>query len=58
MIMSIIKRIVWAMCLLYTINIIISTTGNIIPINIYTIAFIAILDMPGILGLIILKYYI
>lgn len=56
--MIIIKKIVWALCLLYTINVIIGAVGKSIPINIYTIIITAILDIPAILGFIFLKYYI
>lgn len=58
MIMTIIKKVVWSMCILYTINVIISATGYLIPINIYTISLTAFLGVPLITGLIILKYYI
>lgn len=56
--MFIIKKIVWALCLLYTINVIISSVGKNIPVNIYTIIITALLDIPAILGLIFLRYYI
>lgn len=52
----IIKRIVYAICLLYTINLIIYNYGVIIPINIYTIIIVSFTDVFGISGLFILKY--
>ena len=55
--MLIIKKLVYTLCLLYTVNIIISKVGKIIPINIYTIVLIYFFDVFGILAIIYLKYY-
>lgn len=57
MIYSIIKRIVFSLCILYSVNIIISKMGYYIPINIYTIIITFIFDFFGILAIIYLKYY-
>jgi hypothetical protein len=57
MILDIIKKIVWSLCLLYTVNIIISKKGKIIPINIYTIIFIYFYDILAIAVIIYFKYY-
>ena len=57
MIIFIIKKIVYALCLLYTVNIFISKVGKIIPINIYTIILVTIFDFFAVLSLIYLKYY-
>ena len=53
----IIKKIVYTICLIYTINIIISNKGIFIPINIYTITFISFFDFLGIIAIIYMKYY-
>lgn len=57
MITNILQKIVYTICLLYTINIIISKTGKIVPINIYTIIVIYFFDFLGIIAIIYLKYY-
>ncbi|MGM9874494.1 MAG: pro-sigmaK processing inhibitor BofA family protein [Bacilli bacterium] len=57
MIIFIIKKIVYALCLLYTINIFISKVGKIIPINIYTIILVTFFGFLAIISLIYLKYY-
>ncbi len=57
MIFIIIKKIVWALCLLYSINIIISKTGKIVPINIYTIIAVCCYDIVAIIAIIYFKYY-
>ena len=57
MIIDIIKRIVYSLCLLYTINIFISKVGKIIPINMYTIILVTFFGFLAILSLIYLKYY-
>lgn len=54
----IIKRIVYALCLLYTINIIIYNYGIIIPINIFTIIIVSFADIFGIMGILIIMYLI
>ena len=54
---SIIKKLTVSMCLLYTVNIVISKTGKYIPINIYTILITYFFDFFGIIAIIYLKYY-
>ncbi len=56
MILRIIKRIVYALCLIYTINIFISTKGIYIPINYYTIFIISIYGILGIIVILLVKY--
>ena len=57
MIINIIKKIVCSLCLLYTVNIIISKIGKTIPINTYTILLISIYDIFAIIVILYLKYY-
>ena len=57
MIMTIIKKLVFSICILYSVNVIISSTGKIVPINFYTIITIYFFDFLGILAIIYLKYY-
>lgn len=56
--MIIIKKIVYTLCLLYTVNIIISKIGKTVPINVYTISLVYFFDFFAILALIYLKYYL
>ena len=53
----IIKKIVYTLCLLYTVNIFISKKGKMVPINIYTIIIVYFYDILGILMIIYFKYY-
>lgn len=55
--MSIIRKLVKTICILYTLNLFLSSIGKIIPINIYTITIVYIFDFFGILAIIYLKYY-
>lgn len=55
--MIIIKKMVYTLCLLYTINVIISKIGKIVPINVYTIILVYFFDIFAILAIIFLKYY-
>lgn len=57
MIISVIKRIVYSICLLYTVNIFIYKTGKTVPINYYSIIIIYLFDILGILAILYLKYY-
>ncbi len=57
MIIGVIKRIVFAICLLYTVNIFITKMGKMVPINIYTIIITYFFDFFGIIAIIYLKYY-
>ena len=57
MIIDIIKRIVYSLCLLYTINIFIYKTGKTVPINFYSIAIVSVFDFLGVIVLLYLKYY-
>ena len=57
MIIDMIKRIVYSLCLLYTINIFIYKTGKTVPINFYSIAIVSLFDFLGVIVLLYLKYY-
>ncbi len=57
MIFLIVKKLVWTLCLLYTVNIIISKTGKMIPINIYTIIIVYCYDLIAIMAIIYFRYY-
>lgn len=50
----ILKRIVYSLCILYTINVIIYNYSIIIPINIYTIILVSLFDFSGIIGIVFL----
>ncbi len=54
-IVLIIKKIVMAIAMLYTVNLIVSSTGIIIPINVLSISFVAILGLPAVIGLTVLE---
>ena len=57
MIYLFIKKIVWTLCLMYSINIFISPIGKNLPINVITIRIVYIYNIFGILAIIFLKYY-
>ncbi len=50
----VIKKIVLALFMLYTINLILGKIGMIIPINTSSIVIVSILGLPSVIGLIIL----
>lgn len=50
----VLKKVVIALCMLYTINLIVSKIGIIIPINVTSITITSILGLPAVLGLIVL----
>lgn len=47
----VIKRLVMAICMLYAVDLIISSTGVIIPINTFSIISVAVLGLPAVIGL-------
>ena len=55
---KIIKRIIISSFLLYGYNLIAVNFNMVIPINIYTIGFVAILGIPSIISLILFKIFI
>lgn len=56
--LTIIKKIVIALFILYTINLIINQSGQMIPINIYSIGIVTILGLPSVFGLLFIKMFI
>lgn len=54
-IINIVKRLVFALALLYSFNIIMNPIDLFIPINIYTISAIGILGFPGLFLAVALK---
>ena len=57
MIINIIKKLVYSICILYTINVFIYKTGKTVPINYYSIFIVFLFVFLGIIALIYLKYY-
>lgn len=57
-IMKIVKRLVMALVLLYSVNLIINVSGEVIPINVYSICIISIFGIPGLFALLFLKIFI
>ena len=53
-----IKRIVVSFLLLYSFNLIISPLSVNIPINLYTITILTLLEMPGLIMLIATMFFI
>lgn len=57
MYLKIIKKIVFSLCLIYTVDIVISKMGYFIPINFYTLIIVYFFDFFGIIVIILMKYY-
>lgn len=57
-IVFIVKRLVMALCMLYVIDLITSSAGFIIPINLVSIISVTLLGIPAIIGLAFLDHYI
>ena len=53
-IFNFVKKIIFAILLLYTYNLVASSFNLIIPINLITILIISILDFPGLFLLVLL----
>lgn len=57
-IVFIIKRLVMSLCMLYTVDLIISSAGVVIPINYMSVIFVSLFGIPALLGLTIVKLYL
>lgn len=55
-IFNLLKKVIVASLLLYTYNQLAVSFNGIIPINIFTIIFVAILGMPAMIGLVIFNF--
>ena len=55
LIIKLVKRIIVGMFLLYGYNLIAVNFNMIIPINIFTIGFVTVLDIPSIFALLLFK---
>jgi len=53
----VVKRLVMSLCMLYAFDVIVSSAGVIVPINIVSIIFVSVLGMPGIFGLLVLQNF-
>lgn len=58
MLMSIIKKVVLSICMLYSFNLIVSGAGYYVPINIASITVVSFLGIPSIVALLALKMII
>ena len=54
-ILFILKKIIYAFLLLFSLNISIKSFGIIIPINFANLALVTILGIPGLIGILIIK---
>lgn len=54
-IVFLVKRLVMAICVLYAFDLIISGVGVMVPINLISITYVAILGIPAVIGLVILE---
>ena len=50
-----IKRLVMSLCMLYAVDLIITSAGLIVPINTISIISVAILGLPAIIGIVIMQ---
>ena len=53
----IVKRLVMALCMLYAFDVIVSSAGVLVPINVITVALVSFLGMPAIFGLLVMKNF-
>lgn len=56
-IVLVIKRLVMALCMLYTVDLITSSAEFIIPINVVSVIFVSLLGIPALFGLAFLKHF-
>ena len=56
-IVFLIKKVVLALTMLYTIDLIIGSTGINIPINIISILLLTFLGLPAVIGLVVMQKF-
>ena len=56
--MLFVKKIVMALCMLYSFNLIIGYAGILIPINLCSIIFVSILGVAAVFSLIVLSNFL
>lgn len=54
-VLLIIRKIVIGLCMLYTFNVLVSKTGFVAPINIYSLIIVSVFGLPGMISLLVLK---
>ena len=57
-IIYVLKKVVMALCMLYTFNLITGSVGLFIPINVISIGAVSVLGLPGIFGLLAILQFI
>lgn len=57
-IVYVVKKVVMALCMLYTFNLIVGAVGVFIPINVISIGVVSVLGLPAIFGLFIILQFI
>ena len=57
-IVFVIKRLVMSLCMLYAVDLITTSAGFIIPINVVSIIFVSLLGIPALFGLVFLKHFV
>jgi len=50
----VVRKVVISICILYAVNLLLSSLNIIIPINLITISVVSLLDFPGLCGIVIL----
>ena len=51
----IIKRVVMSICMLYAVDLVVGSTGLMIPINVFSILSVSVLGLPAIIGMVIMQ---
>ena len=56
MIFNVVKKVIFAIFLLYGLNITLNVLNVVIPINYISIFFVSLFDIPGLISLIVLYF--
>ena len=54
-IVIVVKRLVMALCLMYAFDLITSSVGVMVPINVVSIIFFTLLGIPALIGLVVMN---
>ncbi len=58
MIFNVVKKVIVGLLLLYAYNMIVFPLNAVIPLNIFTVAFVSLLGFPGMIGLCLFSIFV
>ncbi|HHX32728.1 MAG TPA: hypothetical protein GX713_00655 [Mollicutes bacterium] len=58
MILKVLKKIVFSILIIYSLNLLVSNLNVFVPLNLYTITFVTLLGFPGLTSLVLTFFFL